>query len=153
MEKIIYWKKQPFTRTYNIVSDGNIAGQLEINMFGHKANGVYGDLKLTFAVKGWFNRIIYILNQGTGELMGSARLNFWRRKGYINLVDHSEYFMKYLNIWRNKWIINNYNGAQQISFTKKFLKGYICSETENGLLILTGLFINQYLTAKKNNYY
>lgn len=151
MEKFIFWKRKPFSRTYTLLSDDSIVGRLTFGMWSHKANGEYGDLKVTFIVKGFFNRPIYIFNRETGELAGSAKFNLWRRKGIITLSDHSEYLMRYWNIWRSRWTISDSNRIL-INYSKGFLKGNITSETDNDLLILTGLYINHYLTSRNGNH-
>jgi len=150
MEKLIYWKRQYFGRTYTIFNEDAILGQLSIGLFGKNANGEYGDLKVMFSIKGIFNRPMYIINRETGELMGSAKFNFWRRKGIITLADHSEYILRYWNIWRSRWAISDSNGIQ-INYSKRFLKGNITTMTDNGLLILTGLFMNHYLANRNGN--
>lgn len=151
MEKFIFWKRKPFSRTYTLLTNDAIVGQLTTGMWGNKANGEYGNLKVTFVVKGIFNRPMYFLNRETGELMGSAKFYLWRRRGIITLADHSEYIMRYWNIWRSRWTISDSNEIL-INYVKSFLKGNITTETDNGLLILAGLYMNHYLTTRYGNH-
>ena len=137
-----YWKKPFLSSTYTIYSGDKLVGKLRENSWTNSAEGeLYGE-KFSFKTNGIFNQITSILSQANNEVIGSITYNTFRTSAQI-LNQHQVLNWKNLNWGHSKWQLTE-NSASMINYSGSSFKGEIDSDTEDPLLILSGLFIANY---------
>jgi hypothetical protein len=142
MKTILTWKKGIFSDTYNIYKDGLPIGNIKNNWFSQSAYGELNGMKYTFKTKGLLKQQTQISEDQTNCIIGEITYNNWMTKAKISIRD-KEADWKYGNIWNTKWSIFNPEGIQ-INYSGCSTNGKIESNTEDDLLLLSGLFVTNY---------
>lgn len=142
MEKRFYWNKKFFSSTYNVYSNGQQNGNLTEKSFSQTAFGELNGKKYIFKTKGFFNQITEIIDASSNKIIGNITFNNWMTKANIS-TGNKTYLWKYDNAWGSKWSIYNSEGLK-ISYFGYSSKGQIDSNTDDELLLLTGLFVTNY---------
>jgi hypothetical protein len=146
METQYTWTAKFFSNTLSISKYGEPAGELRRKTWKRISEGELNGTRITFEVKGFFDRDFLIMNPDGGAQIGKIVFNTWRTKATITL-NGKDYNWEYENWWHTKWIISNENG-NLIKFASGFKSGNILTYTDDNILTLTGLFIRDYLQQR-----
>jgi hypothetical protein len=146
METHLTWKTKLFRSLYEIYENEQPAGELKSSGWKRNAAGELKGKKLHFEIKGVFNKEFLISDPADNSTIGQIVFNTWRTKATIN-CHNQEYKWQFDNFLRTKWSISNENG-NLVKYQSHFKNGEITSYTNDELLILTGLFIKDYLKQR-----
>jgi hypothetical protein len=142
MQTNLKWDKGTFSNTYNIYSQDQVIGKLRNSSFSQIAEGELNGKKYTFITKGFFNQQTEIRDAIDNKLVGNITYNGWMTKATLSILD-KKINWKYDNLWNTKWSIFDSNGIE-IKYSGSSSKGQINSNTNDDLLILSGLFVTNY---------
>ncbi len=117
-------------------------GSLSNKSFSQTSRGELNEKKYTFKTTGFFNQHTQIIENNENKIIGEITYNNWMNKATIN-INGKKFELKYNNIWNSKWSITSLNETQ-ISYNSSTSTGQIQSNTDNELLILSGLFVANY---------
>ena len=136
------WKKGIFSESYQIFNNETQVGSLSNKCFSQTAHGELNEEKYTFKTTGFFKQHTQIIENNENKIIGEITYNNWMNKATIN-INGQQFDLKYDNIWNTKWSISSLNETQ-ISYNSTSCTGQIQSNTDNELLILSGLFVANY---------
>ena len=142
MQHKFNWKKGLFSESYKIFKNDTQVGALTNKSFSQTSHGELNGEKYTFKTSGFFKQQTQIIDNYENKIIGEITYSNWMSKATIN-INGKKFELKYDNIWNTKWSISNLDGIQ-IKFNCSTTTGQIFSDTDNPLLILTGLFITNY---------
>ncbi len=142
MEPKLSWKKGIFDSTYKIYSDGVVIGRLKDKAFSQSADGEFNGKIYTFKTRGFFKQKTQITDVQSDKVIGEITYNTLMTKANLAILDKNINW-KYDNLWNTKWSIYNAEGIQ-INYNGSSTSGKIESNTNEGLLLLTGLFVTNY---------
>ncbi len=139
---VYYWKKPFLSSTYTIYTGDKFVGKLRENSWTNSAEGeLYGE-KFSFKTRGFVNQTTSIFSQANNEVIGSITYNTFRTSAQI-INQNRVLIWKNVNWRHSKWQIIE-NSASMINYSGSSFNGEIDSDTEDPLLILSGLFIANY---------
>jgi hypothetical protein len=143
MPKFIYnWEKALFSDTYTLFSEKRKMGYFEDNFFSKTKIGVFNEEKFHFRAVGLWKQYCEILDSNKSKI-GEIKFNSWMSKADISIGDKT-YKWQYDNILNSKWKV--YNGlGTELFYKSKLNKGEITTNTNDSLLILCGLYVQNYL--------
>ena len=136
------WKKGIFSESYQIFNNETQVGSLSNKCFSQTAHGELNEEKYTFKTCGVFKQHTQIIENNENKIVGEITYNNWMSKATIN-INGQQFDLKYDNIWNTKWSISGLNETQ-ISYNSTSCTGQIQSNTDNELLVLSGLFVANY---------
>lgn len=142
MKSNLKWKKQLFSSTYSIYSNNQFVGKLKDKSFSQKAIGEFNGKEYTFKTKGFFNQNTEIIDNEKNKVIGKITYSNWKTKATLSIIDKSIYW-KYDNVWNTKWSLFDNKGIE-IKYTGTSSSGQIESNTDDALLLLSGLFVTNY---------
>lgn len=142
MQIRLYWKKKFFSNIYNIFSNEQQVGKLRDKAFSVTSNGDLFGKEFTFKTKGIFKQHTEIIDNSENKVIGNISYNSWMTKATISINQKNTYW-KYDNVWNTKWRIFNTEGIE-IKYEGSYSRGQIETNTEDPLLILTGLYVTNY---------
>ncbi len=142
MDTKLSWKKGFFDSTYKIYSDGVIIGSLRDRTLSQSADAEFNGKEYTFKTKGFIKQSTQIIDCQSEKVIGEINYNNWMTKANLKILDKNINW-KYDNIWNTKWSIFNSEGIQ-IDYSGSSTSGKIETNTNEGLLLLTGLFVTNY---------
>jgi len=142
MQTNLKWDKGTFSDTYNIYSQDQVIGKLKNNSFSQITKGELNGKKYTFITKGFFNQQTEIRDAIDNKLIGNITYNGWMTKATLSILD-KKINWKYDNLWNTKWSISDSDGVE-IKYSGSSSKGQINSNTDDELLLLSGLFVTNY---------
>lgn len=146
METYLKWKTKFFTNKYEIFQYDNIIGSLKGSNWKRISYGELNDKKVQFQKKGFFSQEFYITDPLNNSFLGNIVFNTWKTKATITLQE-KVYSFQFENFFHSKWSITNENG-NLIKYDAHIKNGNITIYTENEILILTGLYIRDYLRQR-----
>ncbi|MBM2817033.1 MAG: hypothetical protein HW421_3795 [Ignavibacteria bacterium] len=141
MSTSLKWKKGFFKSTCEIISGGNIVGWLKDSTWRQSSEAEINGKKYTFKTKGFFKQETQIIDSGN-QVIGKISYNAWMSKAIIEYSGKTVNW-KYDNIINTKWSISDSLG-NIISYKGSFTKGEIEYDIQDDLLLLTGLYIEDY---------
>lgn len=141
MQTDLSWRKQLFSNNYNIFRNGEQIGILKDRSFSQTAIGQLLEKEYSFKTKGFLKQHTEIID-GAGRVIGTINFNNWMTKATI-LINGKVINWKYENAWNTKWSIFDKEGIK-IKYSGSSSKGRINSNTDDSLLVLTGLFVTNY---------
>ena len=142
MQTKLKWKKGIFSNTYNIYFQDQIIGKLKNNSLSQITRGELNGKKYNFITKGFLNKQTEIHDTVNNKVIGTITYNGWMTKATLSILDNKINW-KYDNIWNTKWSIFDSDGIE-IKYSGSSLKGQINSNTDDDLLLLSGLFVINY---------
>jgi hypothetical protein len=142
MEAKLNWKKGIFKETYEIYSNGLLVGTLKENLWKQMAYGELNGKKVIFKTHGFLKQETQIIDPSSNLIIGNITYNSWMTKATIEYTNKVANW-KYDNAWNTKWSISNSEGVQ-IQSQGSSSKGTIEHQTQDDLLILSGLFVTNY---------
>jgi hypothetical protein len=146
METQFKWKAKFFNNKYEIFQYDNIAGTLSGSGWKRTSSGDMRGKKVQFENKGFFKQEFLITDPISSSVLGNIVFNTWRTKATITL-QNKVYNFQFENFFHSKWSITNENG-NLIRYHAQLKQGDIISYTDNETLILTGLYIRDYLLQR-----
>lgn len=146
METHFTWKRKLFSNIYEIFEYENLAGQLKSTGWKRMTLGDLKGEKLKFEIKGLFDKEFLIKHPDDDSVIGQIVFNMWRTKATISLRD-KEYQWGFDNLFHTKWSISNENGPL-VKYDGHFKSGEIISYIMDNSLILTGVYIKDYLNQR-----
>lgn len=142
MQTGLSWKKGVFSNLYTIYSNGVLVGQLKDKSFTQSGIGVLNNKEYLFETKGFLNQKTHIIDTAENKTVGEITYNGWRTKATITINDKTINW-KYDNGWNTKWSISDSEGIN-IKYAGSSTSGQIETNTNDALLLLSGLFITNY---------
>jgi hypothetical protein len=146
METHLTWKKKFFSSIYEISQYENAAGELKSIGWKRKSIGELNGKKVLFEIKGFFDKDFLISNPDDSSLIGKIVFNTWRTKATITILEKA-YSWQFDSFFHSNWSISNENGYL-VKYESHFKNGDINSYTNDEILILTGLYIREYLQQR-----
>lgn len=144
MKNNLTWSKGFFSSLNQIYSNGKQLGSLNDKPFSRTIKGTFNGKEYLFRNSGFFNQYTEIVDCSDNKAIGRIEYHSWRRKATVS-VNGKRYNWKYDNLWNSQWSLSNSDGIS-IRFNSSPTKGQIDANTDDGLLVLSGLFIkNHYL--------
>lgn len=95
-----------------------------------------------FQTNEFFNQKTQIIDTADNKKVGEINYNNWMTKATITIKDKTINW-KYDNLWYTKWSIVNSEGIN-IKYAGSSTTGQIHSNTDDSLLLLSGLFVTNY---------
>lgn len=142
MKKNLTWSKGLFTSLYQIYSNGKQLGNLLDKPFSRTTKGTFNGKEYLFRNSGFFNQYTEIVDCSNNKVIGRIEYNNWRSKATLS-VNGGKYHWKYDNLWSTQWSLSNSDGIS-VRFKSSTTKGQIDADTDDGLLVLSGLFIKNF---------
>ena len=142
MQNKYYWKKGLFSETYRVYSNDQQIGKLKNKPFSQSAVGEISGKNYTFKTKGFFRQSTLIIDNIDNSVIGEIDYNSWMTKAFLSLKE-KKYSWKYDNIWNTKWSIHE-SDKVLINYKGSSTGGKIDSDTNDDLLMLTGLYVTNY---------
>jgi hypothetical protein len=146
METYFKWKTRLFRGLYEIYENENLAGELKSAAWRQLSSGKMKGEKYLYEPKGFWKKEILIRNPDDSTLAGQIVFNRWRRKAVIS-CRNQKFIWKYDNFFHTKWSISTEKGPL-VKYQRYFKSGEISSYVKDELLVLTGLFIRDYLRQR-----
>jgi len=142
MNNNLKWKKSLFSNTCNIYSNGQLVGNLKDKTFSKSAEGELNGVKYRFKTQGIFRKDTDIIDVGNNKVIGEITYSNWMRKATLKIQD-KKVVWKYDNSWNTKWSVSDSSGIE-IKYRGSTTSGEIDSNTDDSLLLLSGLFVTNY---------
>ncbi len=140
------WKKNIFSSTYSIYSNGDLVGKMKDKTFSNTAEGILFGKKINFNTKGFFGQSSVIVDEDENKIIGKITYNNWKTKATLQIPKKLLKF-EYDNIWNTRCSIFDSSGLM-IKYSISSNKGTISANTEDASIILGGLFITNYYRQK-----
>ena len=142
MNTSLRWKRSFFSNMYRIYSNGQLVGKLQEKTFSKSADGVLNGEKYSFRTNGIFTQQTVIIDVKDNKVIGEITYSNWRSKATLVTLSNKVYWT-YDNPWNTKWSISNSSGIK-IKYAGSSTSGRIDSNTEDALLLISGLFVTNY---------
>ncbi|TVQ65686.1 MAG: hypothetical protein EA360_08175 [Balneolaceae bacterium] len=142
MRKEYSWEKNFFGTTTYLYHGGARVGNLVAKSFSGGAVGEMGGKVYEFRNSGILNLKTEVTEKATGKLVATIRYNSFQTRATID-TDERRLLWKSKNLLGSKWEMENSRG-ERITYKGYNQKGVIETETDNEMLLLTGLFARNY---------
>lgn len=127
---------------YEIYSDDNAVGYLRDRSWSQSSDGELNGERYRFKTNGFFKPETQIFYSESDTAIAKIAYNSWMTKARIE-YSGTVYTWSLDNFWSTKWSLRNTEGST-IRYHRSSLRGIIDSDLQNNLLVLAGLFINNY---------
>lgn len=142
MQISLTWKRGLFSNRYKIYANGKQIGYLKNNPFTQSGRGMLNNKEYAFKTKGLLNQKTKIINFTTSKTIGEINYSNWMNKATIVFNDKAVNW-KYDNARNTKWSITSSEGIHS-TYAGSSMKGKIESNTDDPLILLSGLFVSNY---------
>jgi hypothetical protein len=146
MQTKLRWKKNLFSSSTIIYSNGQRIGELKDKTFSQTANGELNGKKYSFKTKGFFKQQTDIIDGFENKVVGEITYNNWKTNAIIS-IDNKTINWKYDNLWNTKWSIFDSEGIN-IKYSGSSTSGQIDSNIDDSMILLSGLFVTNYYWQK-----
>lgn len=136
-KRYVFFDLQTFSRDQE-------AGHLKGQAWSRKAEGVLNETKVSFRKKGVFSNKAEITDPETGETLGQIEMSGWRNKARITLGGKTLNW-RFTNIWNTRRELLE-EGNSIIKYKSRTFSGEAELQIQDGLMMLTGLFIFNHFT-------
>ena len=144
MEHNLTWTKGTFDSNYQLFNNGQFSSSLLFNSWKNEAQAFGTEQSYHFITEGFSNPSTKIYNN-SNELIGVISYQFWQTKATISLKSAEQFAFNFSSNWYNSWTITNFKD-KQVVYNASSTSGFVRSNTDDELMILTGLFIKEYYT-------
>jgi hypothetical protein len=141
MQLKLKWKKKIFSNVYKIYGDNQQSGELSKRSFSKTSTAALNDKRYTYRTTGFFEQFTEIKDKSENKI-GEIKYGSWMTRATINLGEKT-YHWKYCNMWNSEWSLYDENEIK-ITYRGSSSTGNIHSNTDDPLLLLTGLYISNY---------
>ena len=142
MQLNLTWKKGFFSNNCILYKNGELIGNLREKSFSNTAVAELNGKGFLFRTKGFFKQHTDIIDSSTNQVLGEISYNNWKSKATISGRNKTVNW-SYNNFWNTKWSLSDQNGIE-IKYAGSSTKGSIQSNTDDALLILSGLYVTNY---------
>jgi hypothetical protein len=142
MQTKLRWKKNLFSSSTIIYSNGHQIGELKDKTFSQTANGELNGKKYSFKTKGFFKQQTEVIDSFENKVVGEISYNNWKTNAIIS-IDNKTIYWKYDNLWNTKWSIFDSEGIN-IKYSGSSTSGQIDSNIDDSMILLSGLFVTNY---------
>jgi hypothetical protein len=142
MNNNLKWKKSLFSNTCDIYSNGQLVGNLKDKTFSNSAEGELNGVKYRFKTLGIFRQNTEIIDGENNKVIGEITYSNWMRKATLKIQD-KKVVWKYDNSWNTRWSVTDSSGII-IKYRSSTTSGEIDTNTDDSLLLLSGLFVSNY---------
>ncbi|HEY5591338.1 MAG TPA: hypothetical protein VIK55_10005 [Paludibacter sp.] len=142
MNTNLKWERGFLSNISRIYSNGRLIGNMDVRAFSNSDIGILNGEKYIFKAKGFFSRHTEIVNAKDHTVVGEITYSGWRSKATLKTPGKNAYW-KYDNVWHSRWSISSFSGIE-IKYTGSSSSGKIESNTDDPLLLLSGLFVTNY---------
>ncbi len=142
MQLSLTWKKGLFSNLYKIYANGEQIGYLKNNPFTQSGQGMLKKKEYVFKTKGLLHQKTKIIDFTTNKTIGEINYSNWMNKATIVINDKTINW-KYDNTRNTKWSISNSEEIHS-KYAGSSMKGKIESNTEDPIILLSGLFVSNY---------
>lgn len=142
MQIKLNWQKKLFSNQYTLYSADQLVGKLKNRLFSQTADAELNEKKYIFKTTGFLQQTTEITDLATQKVLGEIKYTSFRTRATItagNTIIH----WKFDNTWNSKWSMNGPDGTQ-IFGSVSTTNGQISSNTTDELLLLSGLYINDF---------
>ena len=146
MEHLLTWTKGIFDNSYQLFQNGVIKGNLIFDTWKNEARTLFKEGNLIINSQGFFESNNYIYND-KGELLGTITFETWKAKATVTLKNGEQFYFNFTNGWYTKWEIGDLKGKQAI-YDSDTSSGRISSNTDDQMMLISGLFIREYFTRR-----
>ncbi|RRO17391.1 hypothetical protein [Flavobacteriaceae bacterium 14752] len=137
------WNKGFLSNTYYIKSNDQTVGKYNDKSLSNTSYATFKNKNYKFKAKGFFSQTTDIIDLSNDNIIGEITHNSWFNKAKICL-NGKIYNFKTDNFWNTKHSIYDYENSL-IKYSNSYTSGEINSNTDNDVLILSGLCaINYY---------
>ena len=136
------WRKPFLKFTYNFYLGGRLMGKMSENNFKRTARAEWNNSGFQFKTYGFFNQKTIVTTSGSNQELATITYNTLKITSTISTKEKT-YIWKNLNWNHSKWQITNEQGVLATYYGSSF-NGNVDSDTEDPLLIVSGLFIASY---------
>ncbi len=142
MKNNFTWSNGLFSSLYQIHSNEQQLGRLINRPFSRTTKGSFEGKDYLFRNTGFFHQKTEIVDCSDNKVIGEIEYNSWRSKATMS-VNGRTYKWKYDNIWTTQWSLSD-SGGVSVRFNSSTTRGQIDADTDDGLLLLSGLFVKNY---------
>ena len=142
MPSKIHWKKKLFSRSYTIYSSNQPIGQLSEKVFSQTSVGKLNNKEYKFVTHGILKQTTSIIDTRENKKIGEISYGTWMTKATFS-INNKTYYWKYDNLLNTKWSVYN-EGGYQIKYYGSYTNGIIETNTDDSLLLLSGLYVKNY---------
>jgi len=142
MNTNLKWGKSFLSNISRIYSNGRVIGNLDLRAFSNTDIGIVNGEKYFFRARGFFSRYTEIVDAKDYKVIGKITYSNWRSRATLTTVNKTANW-KYDNVWHSRWSISSSSG-NEIKYAGSSSRGRIESNTDDALLILSGLFVTNY---------
>jgi len=140
MAKFINWRSNWLSGDFQLFVDGIQKGMISFGSWRSDAEGVFDDKNYFFSNVGFWQSRTNVIDRKTNELVAVITYDSWKSKAVISLKSGERYEWTSTGIWKSQFTVSNYNN-ERITYNASSYSGAISSDTDNELLIVSGLFI------------
>jgi len=162
MERYYIWRKEIFNSHYQIYAQNEIKGSLIFNHASNSARGIAAK-NYYFMTQGYLHPVTVIRDENFTEI-GKIEYHFWKLKASVHLTNQTHAFWQFGNGRLSQWSITSNNAPDstgisdtgsassrfanttQIRYKSKTGAGWIQSDIDDELLLLTGLYIREFFS-------
>ncbi|MFD2584569.1 hypothetical protein ACFSR6_18875 [Pedobacter vanadiisoli] len=142
MEQVLNWRKGLFDSNYQVIGNGYLKFSLNFGSWKNSAiattqSGIY-----LLKSEGFSKPETRILNN-QNETLATITYDWLGFKARVVFASGETFDWRYQNSWLSRWSLNNLKD-KQILFSSSAGNGNIHSNTDDDMLIFTGLFIREY---------
>jgi hypothetical protein len=141
MKTSLTWTKGIFSSIYHLFSNGNLIGSLE-ESFTKSAKGSFNGKNYIFRTQGFLKHNTMIIDCSDNKIIGQIDFSNWMTKAVIT-INGKKINWKYDNSWSTRWSLFDADGIIA-TFSGSTTKGFIDTNIDDGLLILSGLFVTNF---------
>jgi len=142
MSRFINWKNNWFSGNFQLFVDGVQKGMITFGTWKSDAVSMFEDKNYYFVNEGFWQSKTKVIDRNTNEMVAIITYDSWKSKALISLNTGEQYEWKSTGIWKTQFTVSNYKDAH-IMYNSGSNSGAISSDTDNELLIISGLFIKQ----------
>ena len=142
MQQKIHWKNRPFTNSYSIYSNNHLIGKLNEKTFSKTSIGEFENKEFIFKTCGCFKQQTKITDKKEHKIIGDIRFNSWMTKATLS-INGKTYYWKYDNLMNTRWRLFSAEGIE-IKYEGSCTTGQIDTNTNDSVLLLSGLFVKNY---------
>jgi hypothetical protein len=142
MERHLTWTKGLFESTYQVFENGQIKNSLFFETWKNEARSIGQSETIFFKTTGFLESTTLIVNE-KAAVLGTITFTFLQTKANVILTDGTHYSCDFSNNWLSKWMVTD-SKAKQIIYDSNTSSGNINTNTDDELMLLTGLFFREY---------
>ena len=146
MEIQLNWKGRLLNSNYEIFQNDIMIGELINKSLSRTSSGELNSKKFKFTTKGFINHETQIIDLQDESDLGMIIFSNWKTKTKI-IYRNKEFVWRFDNIFELQlawWSISDESGIL-VNYQSSAFDGDITAKTTDELLILSGLFIRNYI--------